>query len=151
MEQSSSNPKQEETIIQRFAREKVEWREIIEGMSDKMKVIDDLIMLEVEVFSQRQRCIEYMHKLIAVSGKVNREYKELLRDRIIFYSESYNIRLDKHQKIHFAEVDLADKVAQKELVYSHLDYMKATLDTIDKIIYGIKWRIQVEEFKKIRT
>jgi len=148
MEQNSSK---KETIIQRFIREKKDWRDTIDSMTSKMRKVDDLIMLEVEVFSQRQRALEYIHKLIAVGGKTNADYKKHLRDRIIFYSESYNMRLDKSQKIHFSEVDLELKLAQKDLIFNHLDYMRGTLDTIDKIIYGIKWRIQVEQFKNIRT
>ena len=149
MQNNSSN--EPETILQRFRREKKDWRDKIANLNAKMRNIDELASLEVSVFSERQIVLEYIHKLMEISSAENRTYKKMLRDRIIFYTDSYDIKLDKSQKVMFSEVDLSNALAKKDLLFNHLDYMRGTLDTIDKMIYGIKWRIQIEQFKNIRT
>ena len=145
------NSSKKETIIERFAREKREWRDLIEELTIKMRNINNLAELEVNVFSQRQIILEYIHKLMEIASAENRTYKKLLRDRIIYYTESYDIKLDKPQKVMFSEVDLAGSLGRKDLLFNHLDYLRSTLETIDKMIYGIKWRIQIEQFKTIKA
>ena len=148
MQKSSSK---KETIIERFSREKKDWRDKIKNLTEKMRNINELAELEVNVFSERQIILEYIHKLMEVASAENRNYKKLLRDKIIWYTDSYDIKLDKSQKMMFSEVDLENILARKDLLFNHLDYLRSTLDTIDKMIYGIKWRIQIEQFKNIRA
>lgn len=151
MENQFSEQQSQETIIVRFGREKKEWSQKISELTKQLVTVESMILLEVDIFSQRQILLEYIHKLMGVSSKVNNEYKKRLKERIIYYTEGFNIRLDKAQKTLFSEVDLESILAKKTLINNHLEYMRGTLDTIDKLIYGIKWRIQLEEFKNIRS
>jgi hypothetical protein len=54
--------------------------------------------------------------------------------------------LDKAPKEMFILVDLEQSVIKKEFLDNHLNYMRATVDSLDKIIWGIKWRLTFEGF-----
>ena len=66
----------------------------------------------------------------------------------MFYTQNYDLRLDKDPKMLFIDVDLAEIVERREMLQNHLDYMRETLRSIDTICYGVKHRISLEEYRR---
>jgi hypothetical protein len=56
--------------------------------------------------------------------------------------------MDKDPKELHIYVDIADVNERRELLLNHLEFMRETIKTIDTISFGIKHRIQLEEYKR---
>lgn len=143
-EASSKN----ESLNSRFATEREDWTNRVRSLSERLKSIFDLAELLTDLYSQRQIAGDYIHELVALGSRLNRVYRERKKERYLFYTQNYDLRLDKDPKALFIDVDLAELVERRELLQNHLDYMRETLRSIDTICYGVKHRISLEEYRR---
>lgn len=152
MEKNQENQENHETsfdtIKKTFSSERLHWKAKIQSMSAKLKQIETLHDLEIDAYSSRQIALEYMHTLMFMLSKINAKLRKLKKSKLLFYTEQYDLKLDKEQKNMFIAVDFEKTILYQELLNNHFNYFKGTIDSIDKIIYGIKWRIQIEELKR---
>jgi hypothetical protein len=139
---------EDEDIYQRFDRERLEWTNKIESLSVKLKEIDEMAILQTQVYSERQHAVEYYHYLMTLLANKNREYRKKYKERFEFYSNSYDYRVKDDIKNSFIANDLSDIFSIKESLDNHMKFMDKTIGTIDNIIYGIKHRISLEEYKR---
>lgn len=143
-----NNSSEKEDITKRFEREQREWNTKIDEMSSRMRDISVLSDVLVDALSQRQIALEKTHILMSVLSGINAQLRKKRKERFLYYSQSYDLVLQKDQKNLFIDVDLEKLVRTQELFSNHLSYMRSTVDTIDKMLYGVKWRIQLEEYKR---
>lgn len=137
-----------EDIFQRFDRERLEWTIKIENLSRKLKDLDEIVILQTNVYSERQHAVEYYHYLMTLLANKNREYRKKYKERFEFYSNSYDYRVKDDIKSTFIANDLSEIFAVKESLENHMKYMDKTIGTIDNIIFGIKHRISLEEYRR---
>lgn len=139
----------EETLVDKFARERLEWTEKLGNMSLQMKSVLKVSGLMTEVYTERQRCVEYHHYLISILIKVNKEYRRQFSERHDFWSFKSNIRYpnetSKNNKI---QVELADILEKRELIDNHAKFIDKTSATIDNLIYAIPKRIEIEQITR---
>lgn len=139
----------EETLEEKFARERIEWSTKIADLSKRMKNVLDIPLLMTDIYTERQTCVEYYHYLISILIKLNREYKKSYAERYDFWSYQSQIRYPnenaKNNKIH---VELADKLQQRETIENHAKFMSATTSTIDNIIYAVPRRVEIEQIAR---
>lgn len=147
-ETESEKGKEEETLEARFRRERMEWRDSVSSMGKKLQKIEDLISLEIEVYSKRQIALEYSHTLMHTLSKINAKVRTLKKNKFLHYTNNYDLKLDKDMKNLFIATDLEKFVLRQELLNNHLTYIKGTIDSIDKIIFGLKWRIDIEKYRR---
>jgi len=143
-----NNSSEKEDITKRFEREQREWNTKIDEMTSRMRDISVLSDVLVDALSQRQIALEKTHILMSVLSGINAQLRKKRKERFLYYSQSYDLVLQKDQKNLFIDVDLEKLVRTQELFSNHLSYMRSTVDTIDKMLYGVKWRIQLEEYKR---
>lgn len=143
-----NNSSEKEDITKRFEREQREWNTKIDEMTSRMRDISVLSDVLVDALSQRQMALEKTHILMSVLSGINAQLRKKRKERFLYYSQSYDLVLQKDQKNLFIDVDLEKLVRTQELFSNHLSYMRSTVDTIDKMLYGVKWRIQLEEYKR---
>jgi hypothetical protein len=139
---------QDENLSQRFERERLEWTEKITALSKMLKSIDETAELQTEVYSQRQIAVEYYHYIMTLLANKNREYRKKYKERFEFYSNSYDYRVKDEIKSTFIANDLSEIYSIKESLENHMKFMDKTIGTIDNIIFGIKHRISLEEYKR---
>jgi hypothetical protein len=137
-----------EDLVTRFERERKEWTVKVESMTGGIKDIYDCANTLTTLLSNRQIALEYTHMLMSLLSKINAQLREKRKERYIYYTQSYDLKLDKEPKNMFIDDDLRKSVLLQELFQNHLGYMRGTIDTMDKIHYSIKWRIQLEEYKR---
>jgi hypothetical protein len=139
----------EETLVDKFARERLEWSEKLGDMSLQMKSVLKVSELMTEVYTERQRCVEYHHYLISILIKVNKEYRRQFSERHDFWSYKSNIRYpnetSKNNKI---QVELADILEKREMIDNHAKFILETKNTIDNIVYAIPKRIDIEKIAR---
>jgi hypothetical protein len=146
--QTSSNNKINEELISRFKTERNEWTDRVKDLSERMRDIYKVADLQTDVYSYRQIAVEYSHTLMTHLTKVNQVFRARKIERWEHYTRNYDLRMEKDPKELHIFVDIADINERKELLQNHLEFMRETVKTIDTISFGIKHRIQLEEYRR---
>lgn len=144
----SSNNEINEQLIARFKSERNEWTDRIKDMSERLRDIYKVADLQTDIYSYRQVAVEYCHTLQVHLQKVNHVFRARKIERWEHYTRNYDLRMDKDPKELHIYVDIADINERRELLLNHLEFMRETIKTIDTISFGIKHRIQLEEYRR---
>jgi hypothetical protein len=142
--QASSN----DAIFARFKKEREEWSGKIKEMSTRLLNIYEISDLQVDLYSQRQVAVDYTHNLMTHLTRINKIFRERKTERWEYYTRNYDLRMDKEPKELHIYVDIADIVERKDFLQTHLEFMRETVKTIDNMCYGIKHRIELEQYKR---
>jgi len=143
---SIDKPKEaNETLEEKFAKERLEWTAKMESMSKSLKKVLELNDLMVIVYTERQRLVESYHYLLTVLSKINRKYRADYAAKYDFYSFVNNNRFpnetSKNNKI-LSELD--EIVRKKDAVEIQVKFFDGTIKSVDHIIWGISKRIELE-------
>ena len=144
----TSSKKVNEALFARFKAEREEWTARIGEMSERLKDIYKVAELQTDVYSYRQIAVDYSHTLMTHLSKVNQIFRAKKIERWEHYTRNYDLRMDKEPKELHILVDIEEVNERKELLQNHLDYFRETIRTIDSLTYGIKHRIQLEDYKR---
>ena len=144
-ESQKEEEKQQDSLELRFKKERLEWTEKIKEMSAKLKNVVEISLLQVDIYTERQRCVEYHHYIISLLIKINKEYRKQYAVKYDYYSNQSQIRYpNESTKVNKILSELSDLVNKKEALENHSKFVNATIATLDNIIYGIKSRIDLE-------
>lgn len=141
--------KKEETLVAKFERERLEWTTRINDMSSQMKKMTDLAELMTNVYTERQRSVDYYHYLISILIKINRKYRKDYADRYDFWSFKSQIRYPNESgKVNKILTELAEILEKRDLIESHSKFIDKTTSTLDNLIYAIPKRIELEQISR---
>ena len=139
----------ETSLDKKFSQEREEWTEKIKTISLTLRNVLEISDLMTYIYTERQRAVEYYHYLATIYGRVNRVWRKA-------YSEKYDFHTYKSQKrfpnerakeIHiFAELN--DLVKKRETIENHMKFIDRSIGTIDNIIFGIKYRLEIEQISR---
>jgi hypothetical protein len=139
----------DKTLEEKFAEERHKWVTKIQGMSSKLKNILEIQELMVNIYTDRQMAIEYYHMLLSLLIKVNKEYRSQYTKRYEHYSFNSQKRFpNEKSKEHQILSEMEDIINKKESMNNMLKYMENTVKTLDNIIYGMKYRIEIEQISR---
>jgi hypothetical protein len=139
---------QQENFEDAFNRERTEWTERIRELSIRMKNIREIAEVQVDLYSDRQKLLEYAYKLGQIVSKQNAKFRSDKRTKMIYYSEEHNVRYGSNEKTSLIEGDLSDLKKKIDIVDNHVSFVNETIKTVDHMLYGIKSRISLEEFMR---
>ena len=139
---------QQENFEDTFTRERTEWTERIRELSIRMKNIREIAEVQVDLYSDRQKLLEYAYKLGQIVSKQNAKYRSDRRAKMVYYSEEHNVRYGSNEKTSLIEGDLSDLKKKIDIVDNHVSFVNETIKTVDHMLYGIKSRISLEEFMR---
>jgi len=141
--------KEEESLEERFERERLEWSDKIAQISKKMKQIFDIPELMTTLYTDRQRAVEYYHYLISLMIGMNKKYNALYAERYEYYTVKSQVRYPnestKHNRI---QVDLANIIEQRAQFDNHSKFISQCITTIDNVIYAIPRRVEIEQISR---
>ena len=83
---------QQENYEDTFNRERAEWTERIRELSIRMKNIREIAEVQVDLYSDRQKLLEYAYKLGQIVSRQNAKYRSDRRAKMVYYSEEHNVR-----------------------------------------------------------
>jgi hypothetical protein len=136
----------EENLKDRFKRERAEWNAKVKELTALIKNVLDIPVLMVDLYSERQRAVEYHHYIMSVLSTVNIKYRARWSERYEYYTLKSQIRYpNESTKTTRIMHELADIVEQREELDNHAKYMTGTISSLDAIIYGINNRVKIEE------
>lgn len=136
------------TYVEKFENERTEWTKTIKDMSVRLRDIDNLTDLQVDLYSRRQEAVEYMYKLASFQGRFKKtmakmyaaEYEKIVSNEDYRYSEREKQKLVE-EKLICVKVKMDD-------LQNHIDFFRESIKTMDSMIFGIKHRMEIEDFKR---
>jgi hypothetical protein len=145
----TSEEKPKESIDEQFERERKEWGEKIANMNKLMKGIGPVSELMLEVYTERQICLDYHHYLISKLISINRKYRLKYDERWNYWSFISQIKYPNNAALgNKIQSELGDIVEIRELLDNHIKFMEKTTGTIDNLIYAIPKRIEIEQITR---
>lgn len=131
-----------------FTEERTTWLKRIQELSIRMRNIRELGEVQVDLFSDRQRILEYCHNLGQILSKLNSEFRKRKKDQLVFHSEKSqaNYKYGSNEKSTLIDGDLSELKSRIDLVDNQISYMNETSKTIDHMLYGVRSRIQLEDY-----
>lgn len=136
------------SYVERFEAERNTWTEDVKGIAARFKNVDDMIEVQVDLYSKRQQAVEYMHQLMVLQSRLKKTwiaeyqktYDSLLINQDFRYSEK------ERQKI--AEDKTSGAKLKLDVLQTHVDFFRETVKTIDNMIFGVKHRLEIEDFRR---
>jgi hypothetical protein len=138
-------------FIEKFEEERKKWSITIGGFSDKFREVYKLPELQVELYSNRQILVEYMYGLISLSGKMERELRQVKRSSYDKYTNKFDYKATSQERELLIDGDNAELLEKSHHIKSHIDFIRETIKGIDNMIYGINHRIKLEEYKHVNN
>lgn len=137
------------TLEERFAAERLSWSSKIKEMSKSFSSIEKTGELMTEIYTERQRALEYYHYIISLLVKLNKKYNKEYSEKWKFYTYQGNERFpNETQKVARILADLADLKEKREALDNHAKFMDGTVKTTDNIVFGIKYKIEVTQIAR---
>ena len=137
------------TLSEKFDKERLEYSVKIKNMSAKFKDVFKVAELMTVLYTERQLCVDYHHYLINLLIKLNKVYKTKYSEKWEYYTfksqKRYPNEAEKKTKI---LVDLKEIVEKRALIDNHSVFLLDTTKTIDNLIYGVKYRIEIEQISR---
>ena len=134
--------------VERFESERNEWTERVRGIASRFKNVEDLVDVQVDLYSERQRAAEYMHQLMVLQSRLKKtwiaEFKKVYDSLLV--NEDY--RYSEKEKQRIAEEKTYPSKMKLEILQSHVDFFRETIKTIDNMLFGVKHRLEIEDFKR---
>jgi hypothetical protein len=118
-------------------------------ISDVIKMVNN-----IEKISEAQvLMLSYRHMLVdRITTYRSALYKKKSSDsnfkkmRYEYYKTQHDLRLDYREINQFIESDMSSRIRQTELIENQISYFQQCIETLDKLGFSIKNKIQVEEF-----
>jgi hypothetical protein len=134
-------------FVEKFVGERRGWTDSVTSIGRRFREVENLAEVQVDLYTKRQEAIEYQYKLIAVHTKLKnmfavqwkRAYEEAGRDDDVRFSEK--------EKTKTADAGTANLKFKTETVSNQIEFFRETIKTIDNMIFGVKHRIEIENFK----
>jgi len=148
-EQSKNVQAEQETLEQKFAKVRTDWTVKIKDMSAKMKKIFDIQDLMGNVYTDRQLALEYYHMIISLLVRVNKEYRTQYTKLYDHYSFKGQKRFpNETSKNNQILSEMEDIISKKESLNNQAKFMENTIKTVDNVIFGMKYRIEIEQISR---
>ena len=130
-----------------FEKDRIKWKDTILAMANKIRDMNKMTELQVELYSNRQIVLEHSHYLQSLLAKINKVYKKNLGSKTIEYMNG-DRKLKMGETSLLVESAVADQKEQMDLIESQIEYMQETKKNIDNMVFGLGHRIQLEEYRK---
>lgn len=134
-------------IINKFDNDREDINSKIISYINDSKDISNCSDVMVLLLSERQILIEYISNINANIVEIDTLLKAKRKDRYIYYMQDYDLRLDKSQRETFIDSDLIDDIRLKDILFNHVNFLKESVATLDKLFFSIKWKLSLKEFE----
>lgn len=148
-ETSAENLQPHESFEDRVKRERLEWSERVQKFAGMIKHMDQIADLQVEVFSNMARLADYRRGLASVYNKKITVIKDKKAIKIEEIHKDAGIRYTSPEKTALIEAYVKDDTLQADLLNGHVEFMNDIYSILDKMVYSIKYRLELEKYVNI--
>lgn len=139
---------QKDSLSIRLSKERLERKDQITELAKRIKEINGIHELQVDLYSVRQDLLERYHYLFTLVLKQNAVIRKKSKSKFEYYSNEYQFSTSTKQKEDLVKSDLEKEYSVKDELENQIKYISGTMTTVDNIIYGIKHRIDIEEHRR---
>jgi hypothetical protein len=132
-------------IDEALSKERGEYSNKISDIIKMINRIDQIAEAQVLMLSYRHMLVDKIIKYRAATYKKKANDQNYKKMRYEYYKTQHDIRLDYREINTFIESDMALRIRQTELLENHINWYSQCIDTLDKLGFSIKNRIQIEE------
>lgn len=148
----SDQPKEasseKKSIVQQFEEERAQWKHDIESISKRFRKIEDMVEVQVDLYSSRQVATEYVYQLITTQSKLKKMHGAEWKKWYDHYTLNEDHRPSEKEKAKLIDDKISNIKLNLDVIQSHIEYMRETVRTIDQMIFGIKSRNEIEAFRR---
>lgn len=145
------------TIESNFKKTIIRYGKIIDELNGYMSNMTNLAQSELIFYRRRQEMVSKKFTLIKISIQLSREIESKERDVLV--SQKRNIRFDNDgDSLILAKNDFERKIIManfmKDLTYlknlmdQFVNFVKDSIETIDKMTFGLTYVKELESYKK---
>jgi hypothetical protein len=143
-----SSESKKEDIAERFKNEREKWTSDIKDISLQFKNVDNIPDIQIELYSKRQVCTEYISRLYGIVFKLKKNYAAKWNKVNTELMESSDYRYSEKERAKIADEKTADSKMQLDILTSHIQFFQETVKGIDSMIFGVKHRLEAEDFRR---
>ena len=128
-------------------KERVDFSSKISDVIKMINRIDSISEAQVLMLSYRHILVDKITKYRAAIYKKKANDQNFRKMRYEYYKTQHDVRLDYREINTFIDSDMVLRIRQTELLENHISWYTQCIDTLDKLGFSIKNRIQIEEIK----
>lgn len=144
--QEKTQASSDKPFSEKFADERIEWTDKVKSMSIRFKKVEELVDVQVDLYTSRQIAIEYQYRLIGIHTKLKKNILEAWK-KAYDDLENADIRYNDKERTRLAEAATSGTKINADIVSNHIEFFRETVKTIDSMIFGVKHRIEIENFR----
>ena len=121
-----------------------EWGDKIIKLVQQIRNVNELADSQVQMLSYRHMIVEQLTKFNIRVRKSKTNYEKLFKPRFIGYY-NYDYKMSDKHKVDMVHADLYFYRTQIGLLESQVEYYKECINTLDKMSWAIRNRVNFEE------
>ena len=131
-------------IEKKLQTQRDDWGNKIVRLIKQLKDVENLSDAQVDMLSYRQMLVEQLTKFRIRSKNTSTTYERKFKSRFISYF-NYDYKINDKQKVDMVNADLYFYRRQLGLLESQVEFFKECINTLDKMGFAIKNRVNFEE------
>lgn len=134
-------------LREEFETERTKVSKIITDLNVKFKSdIKEIPLLQSELYTYRQMMVDKRGKLQNSLSKINYKVKKNKKNAYLQFKTNYDISFKSAQDLNiFIDDYIKDWIETYEILSVQISFLEETINTLDRMIFGIKSRITVEQ------
>ncbi len=138
---------EKEDYISKFQTERINWTGIVKEIAGRFKTVENLAEVQIDLYSRRQESVEYASQLQVLISKIKRKWLTDWKKTYENLTTNEDYRYNEREKNKMADEITGELKVKMEILQSHIDFFRETTKSIDSMIFGVKHRIEIENFK----
>ena len=134
-------------FIEQFENERQEWTSNIRGIAARFKHIDNMVDVQVDLYSTRQQAVDYMQQLSVLQSRLKKNYETEWKKEYDDLALNQDLRYNERERAKFANERTSNSKLKIDILQIHIDFFRETIKSLDNMIFGVKHRLDIEAYK----
>lgn len=147
-ENQTNSSSEKKNFIEQFEYERQDWTSIIRGIASRFKIVENMVEVQVDLYSERQRAVDYMQQLTILQSRLKKKYESEWKKAYDDLALNTDFRYNERERAKFASEKTSESKLKIDILQTHIEFFRETIKTIDNMIFGVKHRIEIEDFKR---
>jgi len=109
-----------------------------------LKDIKNLVNIQINLLSLRQRLIEENHELYDIYNLLQKKFREEKQKEFKKLGESFQYRYQQNEKNAIIEGTHSELKHKLDLFENQINFYEGTIKTLDSALFGLKMRLDIE-------
>lgn len=144
----NQNSSEKKGFIEQFESERQAWTSLIKNIASRFKIVENMAEVQVDLYSQRQLAVDYMQQLSVLQSRLKKNYESEWKKAYDDLALNQDFRYNERERVKFATERTSTSKLKIDILQIHIEYFRETIRTLDNMIFGVKHRIEIEDFKR---